>query len=243
MSMKNTNNCICLCLTIKETVILSIEQNLSRIEEEIKDKNVTLVAVSKTKPIEDIQKAYDAGIRDFGENKVQELTNKIPNLPQDIKWHLIGHLQRNKVKYIVGKVYLIHSLDSIRLLNELEKHYKDQKLIANTLIQVNIGLEKSKTGIHLEELEDLINACENCTNVKVKGLMAVIPKGDEESCKNYFQKLKNIFDGLKKRKFNNINMNILSMGMTHDYKIAIKEGATLVRIGEGIFGKRNYNNK
>jgi pyridoxal phosphate enzyme (YggS family) len=137
---------------------LSIEQNLSRIEEELKDKNVTLVAVSKTKPIEDIQKAYDAGIRDFGENKVQELTNKIPNLPQDIRWHLIGHLQRNKVKYIVGKVYLIHSLDSIRLLNELEKHYKDQKLIANTLIQINIGLEESKTGLPLEELEDLINA-------------------------------------------------------------------------------------
>ncbi|OBR94931.1 hypothetical protein CLRAG_12690 [Clostridium ragsdalei P11] len=222
---------------------MSIEQNLNRIEEELKDKNVTLVAVSKTKPIEDVQEAYDAGIRDFGENKVQELTNKIPNLPQDIRWHLIGHLQRNKVKYIVGKVYLIHSLDSIRLLNELEKHYKDQKLIANTLIQINIGLEESKTGLPLEELEDLLNACENCTNVKVKGLMAVIPKGDEESCKNYFRKLKDIFDGLKKRKFNNISMNILSMGMTHDYKIAIKEGATLVRIGEGIFGKRNYNNK
>ncbi|MEY7998672.1 YggS family pyridoxal phosphate-dependent enzyme [Clostridium sp. Mt-5] len=220
---------------------MSIEENLNDIEENLNEKKVVLVAVSKTKPVEDIQSAYDAGIRDFGENKVQEFMDKEPVLPKDIRWHLIGHLQRNKVKYIVGKIYLIHSLDSIRLLNELEKHYKSEKLIANTLIQINIGREENKTGIYVENLENLIEACETCTSVKVKGLMAVIPQGDEKSCRHYFKKMKSIFDELKKRKFNNISMDILSMGMTHDYKIAVEEGSTLVRIGEGIFGKRNYN--
>lgn len=230
-----------MCLTTKETVLLSIEENLNSIEADLNGKKVVLVAVSKTKPVEDIQTAYNAGIRDFGENKVQELMGKESELPKDIRWHLIGHLQRNKVKYIVGKVYLIHSLDSIRLLNELEKHYSAEGLIANTLVQINIGREESKTGIYVENLESLIEACENCTSVKVRGLMAVIPQGDEESCRYYFKEMKSIFDKLKERKFKNISMNVLSMGMTHDYKIAVEEGATLVRIGEGIFGKRNYN--
>lgn len=220
---------------------MSIEENLNNIEENLNRKKVVLVAVSKTKPVKDIRSAYDVGIRDFGENKVQELINKEPELPKDIRWHLIGHLQRNKVKYIVGKVYLIHSLDSVRLLNELEKHYSAEKLTANTLIQINIGREESKTGIYEENLEGLLEACESCTSVVVKGLMAVIPKGNEESCRFYFKKMKSIFDNLKKREFKNISMDVLSMGMTHDYKIAVEEGANLVRIGEGIFGKRNYN--
>ena len=212
---------------MKETVLLSIEENLNNVEADLKERKITLVAVSKTKPVEDIKTAYNVGVRDFGENKVQEFMKKQPLLPDDIRWHLIGHLQRNKVKYIVGKVYLIHSLDSIRLLNELERRYSAKKLTANTLIQINI--------------ERLIGACEKCTSVKVKGLMAVIPKGDEESCRHYFKEMKSIFEDLKKREFKNISMDILSMGMTHDYKIAIEEGSTLVRVGEGIFGKRNYN--
>lgn len=222
---------------------MSIKENLDKIQEDLREKNVILVAVSKTKSIQDIQKVYDLGIRDFGENKVQEITDKESTLPKDIKWHLIGHLQRNKVKYIVGKVELIHSLDSIRLLEELEKRYRAKELIAKVLIQINVGQEENKTGIYLENLYDLIEACELCTNVKVKGLMSVIPIGDEESCRKYFKKMKYIFESLKNKKFNNVNMDILSMGMTHDYGIAVEEGATMVRIGEGIFGKRNYNNK
>jgi len=222
---------------------LSIKENLNKIEEDLRKSNVTLVAVSKTKSIKDIQKVYDLGIRDFGENKVQEFISKEPSLPEDIRWHFIGHLQRNKVKYIVGKVELIHSLDSVRLLQELEKQYKAKELTAKVLIQINIGREENKTGIYLEDLEGLIESCELCTNVKVRGLMCVIPIGDEKSCRSYFQKMRHIFENLKNKKFKNISMDILSMGMTHDYALAIEEGATLVRIGEGIFGKRNYNNK
>lgn len=220
--------------------MLSIQENLKDIKENLKD-NVTLLAVSKTKPLEYIKEAYDFGIRDFGENKVQELIDKESKLPENIRWHLIGHLQRNKVKYIVGKVYLIHSLDSVRLLKEIEKHYKSEKLIANTLIQINIGKEDSKTGIYMDDIQDLIEACENCKNVKVRGIMSVIPKGNEESCRYYFKKLRDIFEDLKKKSFKNITMEILSMGMTHDYKIAIEEGSNLVRIGSGIFGERNYD--
>jgi pyridoxal phosphate enzyme (YggS family) len=219
---------------------LSIEENLKEIRKNVKD-GVTLLAVSKTKPIDSIKQVYELGIRDFGENKVQELMDKEPNLPDDIRWHLIGHLQRNKVKYIVGKVYLIHSLDSIRLLKEIEKHYKAKNLMAQALIQINIGKEESKTGVYVEHLQELINACEECKNVKIKGLMSVIPKGNEEQCRYYFKKLKNIFCDLREKSFKNVKMDVLSMGMTHDYKIAIEEGSNLVRIGEGIFGKRDYS--
>jgi pyridoxal phosphate enzyme (YggS family) len=229
-------------IMMKETRVLSIKENLNEITEELGD-NVTLLAVSKTKPVEDIKQAYDFGIRDFGENKVQELIKKEPQLPKNIRWHLIGHLQRNKVKYIVGKVYLIHSLDNIKLLEEIEKRYGAVNLTANALIQINIGEEESKTGIYVRDLETLIEACEKCKNVKIKGIMSVIPKGNEESCRYYFKKVRTIFDDLKKRNSNNIEMDILSMGMTHDYKIAIEEGSNLIRVGEGIFGKRNYSKK
>jgi len=221
---------------------LSVEENINRIKTAIPE-DVTLIAVSKTKPVEAIEEAYSIGVRDFGENKVQEIIDKYDKLPKDIRWHLIGHLQRNKVKYIVGKIQLIHSLDSIRLLDEIEKQYKTSGVIAQALIQINIGKEDSKTGIYLENLEELLEACEECNYVKIKGLMAIIPEGSEESCRDYFKQMKNIFSDIKKRKFNNIHMEILSMGMTNDYQIAIEEGANMVRIGSGIFGKRNYNNK
>ncbi|MFT8348254.1 YggS family pyridoxal phosphate-dependent enzyme [Clostridium saccharoperbutylacetonicum] len=219
---------------------MGIIQNIEKLKAEIPEE-VLLLAVSKTKPLEDLEEAYKAGIRDFGENKVQELTTKFESFHGDVRWHLIGHLQTNKVKYLVDKVYLIHSLDSINLLHEIEKNFKKANRIANTLIQINIGREASKSGILEEDLEKVILEIEKCTNVSVKGIMVIIPIGYEESNRRYFKKTKEIFDGLKKNEYKNIQMNILSMGMTHDYVTAIKEGSNLVRIGTGIFGERNYN--
>lgn len=221
---------------------MSIGENIKEIKEELPS-DVTLIAVTKTRTIEEMNEAYDIGMRDFGENKVQELLDKYEKFDSTVRWHLIGHLQRNKVKFIVGKVNLIHSLDSNRLLQEIENQYTKADEVANVLIQINIGKEDSKTGILLEELEELILACESCKNVKVKGLMAIIPKGDEISCKNNFRAMKKIFDELSSRNFKNITMKYLSMGMSGDYNIAISEGSNMVRVGEGIFGKRNYNTK
>jgi pyridoxal phosphate enzyme (YggS family) len=220
---------------------LSIKENFENLLNEL-PRNVELISVSKTRSNEEILEVYNAGGRHFGENKVQELVEKYEELPKDIQWHLIGHLQRNKVKYLVDKVELIHSLDSIRLLDEIEKQFSVNGKIAKVLIQVNIGNEESKTGISLEELNELIEACEKCKNVKVKGLMATIPIGDEESCRYYFKEMKKLYDKLSKEHFKNISMDILSIGMTGDYKVAIDEGSNMVRIGAGIFGKRNYNN-
>lgn len=219
---------------------MSISENYTRVKSEM-PKDVTLVSVSKTRTVEEIKTVYDIGGREFGENKVQEIMDKYEQLPKDIRWHLIGHLQRNKVKYIVGKVHLIHSLDSVRLLEEIEKQYSKNNLVADTLIQINIGREESKTGILLENLEELLVACEECNNVKVKGIMATIPIGDDESSMNYFIKTKEIFEDLKKKSYKNITMETLSIGMSNDYKVALAAGSTMVRIGTGIFGKRNYN--
>lgn len=216
---------------------MSIKENISEIMVNIPD-DVTLIAVSKTKSVEQITEAYHCGIRDFGENKVQELIEKIDVLPKDIRWHLIGHLQRNKVKYIVGKVELIHSLDSVRLLQEIENQYKKNECVVNALIQINIGNEDSKTGVDYEELEELLKACQGCESVKIKGLMAIIPICTEEECKIYFHKMKTIFDSISSRNLPNIEMKYLSMGMTDDYKIAIQEGSNMVRVGTGIFGER-----
>lgn len=159
-------------------------------------------------------------------------------MPKDINWHFIGKLQTNKVKYIVNNVTLIHSLSSIKLLEKIESEYGKASSVANVLIQINIGKEESKSGILEEDLDDIILAIEKCSHVKVKGIMAIIPKGNEESNRYYFRKTKEIFTKLKEKKYNNISMNILSMGMTNDYKIAMEEGSNLVRIGSGIFGLR-----
>jgi len=219
---------------------LSIAENYIDILNEI-PKNVSLIAVSKTRAVEEILEVYNAGAREFGENKVQELCTKYEELPKDIKWHLIGHLQRNKVKYLVDKVHLIHSLDSIKLLEEIEKQFSSKGKVANALIQINIGKEDSKTGVYIEELQNLIDACEKCTAVKIKGLMATIPIGNEESCRFYFKEMKKVYEKLRENTYNNISMETLSIGMTGDYAIAIEEGSNMVRVGEGIFGKRNYN--
>ncbi|MCI6188684.1 MAG: YggS family pyridoxal phosphate-dependent enzyme [Clostridium sp.] len=219
---------------------MSIKDNIEALKKEIPN-GVKLLAVSKTKPLSSLEEAYEAGIREFGENKVQELVAKEEEFHKDVKWHFIGGLQTNKVKYLVGKVCLIHSLSSIKLLKQIEKEFGKKNEIANVLIEINIGREESKGGILEEELEDMLSEIEKCNFVKVKGIMVIIPKGDSESNRIYFRKTKEIFESLKVREFKNVNMEILSMGMTHDYKIAIEEGSNLVRIGEGIFGKRNYN--
>ena len=210
---------------------------------EIKDeisKEVALVCVSKTRNINEIKEAYACGARDFGENKVQELIEKYDSFDKDIRWHFIGHLQTNKVKYIVSKVHLIHSLDSIRLLQEVEKRYGLQGEIANLLIQVNIGKESTKTGIDVEEIESLIKVAQECSNIRIKGLMATIPIGDEEDCRKYFTQMKTIFDNLKMSKYKNVSMEHLSLGMSGDFKIAIESGSNMIRLGESIFGKRDY---
>lgn len=218
---------------------MGIVQNIEKLKAEI-PQDVKLLAVSKTKPLEDLEEAYKAGIRDFGENKVQELTKKAENFHEDVRWHFIGHLQSNKVKYLVDNVYLIHSLDSINLLNEIEKNFEKANKIAHTLIQINIGREESKSGILEENLYEFIEEIEKCSHVFVEGIMVIIPIGNEESNRRYFKKTRKIFNELKEKQYKNIKMNILSMGMTHDFMTAIEEGSNLVRIGTGIFGERNY---
>jgi PLP dependent protein len=218
---------------------LSIRDNIDNIRETL-SKDITMVAVSKTKSIEEMKEAYECGIRDFGENKVQELMSKMDAFGDDVRWHLIGHLQSNKVKYVAGRTWLIHSLDSIKLLENIEKVYSSKGLTANVLIEINIGREESKTGILVENLEELIIASEKCTAIKILGLMAVIPEGSEETCRKYFSMMKDIWNNLKKQNLKNVTMKYLSMGMSGDYKMAIEEGANIIRIGQGIFGARNY---
>lgn len=219
---------------------MTIKQNIEELELKI-PKEVKLLAVSKTKPLEELEEAYIAGMRDFGENKVQELVKKSEIFHDDVRWHFIGQLQSNKVKYLVDKVYLIHSLTGISLLNEIEKVFGKANKVANALIQINIGREESKSGILEENLYEFIEAIEFCNYISIKGIMVIIPKGNEESNRTYFKKTKKIFEELKEKNYKNIEMNILSMGMTHDFMTAIEEGSNLVRIGTGIFGERNYN--
>lgn len=218
---------------------MEICEAYNKIKNEIPE-DVTLICVSKTRQIHEIKEAYECGIRDFGENKVQELMGKYDNFSKDTRWHLIGHLQTNKVKYIVGKVHLIHSLDSIRLLEEIEKRYGAQGEIANLLIQVNIGKESTKTGIAVEDMGSLIEASEKCNNIRIRGLMATIPIGDEENCRNYFNQMKAIFDNEKTMQHKNVSMEFLSLGMSGDFKIAIGSGSNMIRLGESIFGIRDY---
>jgi pyridoxal phosphate enzyme (YggS family) len=220
---------------------LSIKENIEIIKSQISN-GTTLVAVSKTRALDELEQAYESGVRDFGENKVQEFLEKYDAFHNGVIWHFIGHLQRNKVKYLVGKISLIHTLDNISLLNEIEKRYSAEKQVANVLIQVNIGRDLNKSGILLENLEELIAACEKCSSVKVKGLMTILPKASDDVTRKYFAEMKNLYDSLSKKRYNNILMEYLSMGMSGDYKIAILEGANVIRVGEGVFGKRDYNN-
>ena len=204
--------------------------------------DVTLIAVSKTKPYTDIEEAMKSGCLDYGENKVQELDQKYDLLPKDINWHMIGHLQRNKVKYLVGKAKMIHSVDSLRLANQIEKEYAKKDLVASVLIEVNMAGEESKFGIKPEEAEDLIKEVSNLEHVKVCGLMTIAPYTLEpEDNRIYFKKLKELSVDIDSKNIDNVTMSVLSMGMSGDYKVAIEEGSTMIRVGTKIFGERNYN--
>ena len=203
---------------------------------------VTLIAVSKTKPVEDLQAVYDLNIRDFGENKVQELKDKIEVMPKDMKWHMIGHLQRNKVKYIIGKVELIHSVDSLRLAEEISKQAKKNNVNADILVEVNIGDEDSKFGISTDGVIELVKDIAKLENISIKGLMCVAPYVvDSEENRPLFHKIKDLSVDIMSENIDNVSMSILSMGMSNDYQVAIEEGATMVRIGSNLFGKRDYS--
>lgn len=202
-------------------------------------KEVTLIAVSKTKPASMIEEAYGAGVRDFGENKVQELCEKHKELPQDIKWHMIGHLQRNKVKQIIGKTVLIHSVDSLRLAEQIEEEAGKQDLIIDILLEINVAEEDSKFGFKLEEAESAILKIATFPHVRIKGLMTIAPFVEKsEENRSVFKKLRQFYVDMQSKNIDNVNMSLLSMGMTGDYEVAIEEGATLVRVGTGIFGTR-----
>ena len=215
---------------------MKIGNNLRSIIDNI-PKKVSLVAVSKTKPVELIKNAYDCGQRDFGENKVQELVNKFELLPKNIKWHMIGHLQRNKVKYIAPFVYLIHSVDSVRLLNEINKQAEKNNKTISVLLQIDISDDNTKFGFSFNEIDTLLNSdlMNELNNVKIEGLMGMASFTlNEETIKNQFTSLKNLYHSYKKK----LNFKILSMGMSGDYKIAIECGSNLIRLGSSIFGNR-----
>lgn len=228
-----------------------LKENLTNVEQRVADackragrnrEDVTLIAVSKTKPVEDLQVIYDCGIRSFGENKVQELTGKIPEMPEDIDWHLIGHLQRNKVKYIVDKVKLIHSVDSYRLAEEINIQAKKHGVIVPILIEVNAANEATKFGVKLEEAAQLCEEISHLDAVRIMGLMTIAPNVVvPEENRPIFHKIKDLSVDIANKNIDNVDMKILSMGMTNDFEVAIEEGATHVRVGTAIFGERNYN--
>ncbi len=226
-------------------------ENLKKVEENIaaacrkagRDRSeVTLIAVSKTKPVDMLQTVYDQNIREFGENKVQEMCEKMEVLPKDIHWHMIGHLQTNKVKYIVGKTALIHSVDSLHLAKEIEKQATKNNVIVPILIEVNIAEEKSKFGIHKEETIALVREIAQMEHVHIRGLMTIAPYVENpEDNRPYFRAIRQLSVDIKQENIDNVDMDVLSMGMTGDYMVAIEEGATIVRVGTGIFGERQYH--
>ncbi|NVK84423.1 MAG: YggS family pyridoxal phosphate-dependent enzyme [Cytophagia bacterium] len=224
---------------------MSIAENIFKFNSEIEPFNAQLIAVSKTKPNEDLLQAYEAGQRDLGENKVQELTAKFEELPKDIRWHMIGHLQRNKVKYIAPFVHLIHGVDSLRLLVEINKQAAKNNRVINCLLQVYIAKEESKFGLDETELEELLNSTEfaEMENIKIVGLMGMATNTENEAViRREFKGLKSLFEEIKS-KYNSekVAMTEISMGMTGDYRIALEEGSTMIRVGSAIFGSRNYH--
>lgn len=220
-----------------------IKENLEDIIKTLK-KGVTLVAVSKTKPNDLIQEAYNAGQREFGENKVQEMVAKHEALPKDIKWHMIGHLQTNKVKYIAPFTHLIHSVDSLKLLKEINKQASKNKRVQGILLQFHIAKEETKFGLSLEEAEEILNseAYKAMKNIEIRGVMGMATFTENETqIREEFNELHSIFDYLQLKYFNNIpTFKEISMGMSSDYQIAIEAGSTIVRVGSSIFGQRNY---
>lgn len=225
------------------TNLNEVEQNILKACEKSgrSREEITLIAVSKTKPISLLEEAYHAEIRDFGENKVQELCEKHEAMEKDIRWHMIGHLQTNKVKYLIGKTALIHSVDSYKLACEIEKQAAKQNCIMDILIEVNIAEEETKFGLSKEDVMELVRNVAKLPHVRIKGLMTVAPYVvDSEENRQFFRKIKQLSVDIDNQNIDNVSMDILSMGMTGDYMVAIEEGATLVRVGTGIFGERDY---
>ena len=227
-----------------------IRENIDSVEKMVEDScrragrnrdEVLLVAVSKTKPLSMLQEAYEAGIRDFGENKVQELMDKIPSMPEDVRWHMIGHLQTNKVKYLVGRVAMIHRVDSLHLAEEISRQGVKQNVTVDILVEVNVAGEESKYGVTMEEAPALVEQIAALPNIHVRGLMTIAPFTEiPEENLIFFQKLKQLSIDIEQKSIDNVSMSVLSMGMTGDYCTAIEEGSTCVRVGTGIFGERIY---
>lgn len=232
---------------MKETMIL---ENLKEVQNQIshscqrcgrKPEEIHLIAVSKTKPVSLLEEAYAAGVRDFGENKVQELTDKYEQLPKDIRWHMIGHLQRNKVKSIIDKVAMIHSVDSVRLAETISKEAGKKGICVPVLLEVNVAGEESKFGFSPEETPEAVMEISRLPHIRIEGLMTVAPFTEfPEENKKYFHRLKQLCVDIMQKSIDNVSMGILSMGMTGDYQEAIEEGATHIRVGTGIFGEREY---
>jgi len=227
-----------------QEIIMSVRENIIDFNNQLTDSNCTLVAVSKTKPVELIQEAYDAGQLDFGENKIQELREKPGQLPGDIRWHMIGHVQTNKVKYIAPFIYLIHAVDSLKLLKEINKQALKCDRIINCLLQVHIAQEEHKFGLVQGDLIEILDSEElkSLENVKIIGLMGMATYTDDQDLiRSEFQSLKTIFNKIKSQfSLPNVEMNEISMGMSDDYPIALEEGSTMIRVGSKIFGARNY---
>lgn len=234
---------------------MSLKENLENVEKEIEKSiergkrakgDVKLIAVSKTKPISDIEEVYALGMRDFGENKVQELCEKEASLPADIRWHLIGHLQTNKVKYIVDKVYMIHSVDSLKLANEINKEAEKKNVDkVKILIELNLGMEETKFGLESEEeILNLVSEISKLPRVEINGLMTVAPYTENiEDNREIFKQMKKISSIIESKHIPNVKMDYLSMGMSNDFTVAIEEGANYVRVGTKIFGERDYSKK
>lgn len=228
-----------------------IRENLAKVEENIaqacrrcgrESGEVTLIAVSKTKPVAMIQEAIECGKREFGENKAQEMKEKYEILPKDIKWHFIGHLQTNKVKYVVGRACLIHSVDSLHLAEAIEAESAKKNVISDILIEVNVAGEESKFGLKMEETMDLVKNIAKLPHIRVKGLMTIAPfVENQEENRGVFRKLRELSVDIAGKNIDNVSMDVLSMGMTNDYEVAIEEGATYVRVGTGIFGERSLH--
>lgn len=228
-----------------------LAENLKEVEQKIQEacdkanrkrEEVTLIAVSKTKPVSMLQEVYDLGIRNFGENKVQELSEKYGQMPEDMVWHMIGHLQRNKVKNIVDKAALIHSVDSMRLAETIEAEAAKKDIIVNILLEVNVAEEDSKFGLKVDEVLPLVEEIAKLPHLRIKGLMTIAPfVEDAEENRPVFACLRKLSVDIANKNIDNVSVEVLSMGMTNDYQVAIEEGATMVRVGTGIFGSRNYD--
>lgn len=225
-----------------------ISENLAEVQRRIREAcgrsgrsadDVTLIAVSKTKPLEDLQTAYAAGSRNFGENKVQEIVQKAPQMPQDTRFHMIGHLQRNKVRQVLPLVKLIHSVDSLRLAEQIEADAAKAGLDIDILLEVNVAGEESKFGLAPEEVEETARRISSLSHVHIRGLMTIAPFVDDpEDNREIFKKLYQLAVDIRSKNIDNIDMSVLSMGMTGDYEVAVEEGATMIRVGTGIFGAR-----